>query len=427
MYFGSKQKIILPEEELPKYYYNILPDLPKELPKPEGNLEVLPKIFAKSLLEQEFSPERRVRIPEEVRELYFKCGRPSPIYRAKKLEEFLKTPARIFFKREDLSPTGSHKLNTALAQAYYIAKDGLEEVTTETGAGQWGSALSLAAYFFGLKCRVFMVKVSYQQKPYRKYVMNFFNAEVIPSPSSETSAGKKALKENPNHLGSLGLAISEAIDFALQSDSRAYSLGSVLNHVLLHQTVIGEEALKQMQSIELMPDYVIGCVGGGSNFSGLAYPFIRQRLKKKEEINFIAVEPKEVPSLTRAPYIFDYGDEAELTPKLKMHSLGHKFASPPIYAGGLRYHGCAPTLSLLKEEGIVRGKAYPQKECFDAAKLFAENEGIIVAPETSHAVKAVIEKALECKRKEEEKTILFNLSGHGLLDLQGYADILKFK
>ena len=419
-------EITLAKDEMPDSFYNILADLPKPLEMPQGNLDVLPKIFAPSLLKQEFSQERFLKIPDEILELYSLVGRPTPLYRAKRLEEKLKTPAKIYFKREDSTVNGSHKINTALAQAYYIAKDGIQNVTTETGAGQWGSALSIACNFFGVKAKVFMVKCSFEQKPYRKYVMKLYNAEVIPSPSNLTEAGRTVLKEDPNHAGSLGIAISEAIETALNSESTVYCLGSVLNHVLMHQTVIGQEAKKQLESIDAKPDVVIGCVGGGSNFAGLAFPFLREQFQKKLDAEFIAVEPVEVPSITKGEFDFDYGDEAELTPLLKMYTLGHKFKASPIYAGGLRYHGMAPLISHLVSLGFIKAQAFGQIECFEAAKLFAETEGIIPAPESSHAIKATIEKALECKKTGEEKTILFNLSGHGLLDLQGYASVFKY-
>ncbi len=422
-----KNEIVLNKDDIPEKFYNILADLPEPLPAPMGDLSILPKIFAKELLGQEMSAERYIKIPEEVRELYSKVGRPTPLYRATRLEKALKTPAKIFYKREDVSFTGSHKLNTAIAQAYYIAKEGFENVATETGAGQWGSALALASLFFGLKCKVFMVRCSYEQKPYRKHVMHMYGADVVSSPSTETKAGRNVLKRDPNCSGSLGIAISEAIEKAVEDEKTAYSLGSVLNHVMLHQTVIGQETKKQFEIAGEQPDFLIGCVGGGSNFAGFSYPFMPEIMKGKSSAKAIAVEPKEVPSLTKAPYKYDYGDEAKQTPLLKMHSLGSDFMPEPIYAGGLRYHGCAPTLSFLKELGYVSAEAYSQRECFEAARLFAETEGIIPAPESSHAIKSAIVHALEAKKQNKKSVIAFNLSGHGLIDMEGYAKVLGFK
>lgn len=417
-----KNEITLKKEEIPKNYYNILPDLPKALPKPKGDVSILPKIFAESLLKQENSKKRFIKIPKEVRQIYSKIGRPTPLYRADRLEEALNTKARIYFKREDTTFTGSHKLNTALAQAYFIAKDGYKKVTTETGAGQWGSALSLACMFFDLKCKVYMVKCSYEQKPYRKYVMKMYNASVTPSPSKETKIGQEFLKKKPKTSGTLGMAIAEAIEKAKNDDQTVYSLGSVLNHVLLHQTVIGQEVKKQLKIVNETPDVLIGCVGGGSNFAGFTYPFMKDIIEGKSNAKVVAVEPKEVPTLTKAPYRYDYGDEGKQTPLLKMNSLGHDFAPDPIYAGGLRYHGDAPSLCLLNEEGLIDAESYDQKECFKAAKLFTKTEGIIPAPESSHAIKSAIKHAKDAKK---EKTIVFNLSGHGLLDLEGYSKVLN--
>ncbi len=420
-----ENEIVLEKEEIPKQYYNILADLPKPLPPPKGDLGILPKIFAKELLKQEMSKERFIKIPKEVREAYSKIGRPSPLYRAKGLEKALGTPAKIFYKREDVSFTGSHKPNTAIAQAYYIAKEGFENVTTETGAGQWGSALSLASMFFGLKCRVFMVKCSYEQKPYRKYIMNMYGADVIASPSSTTEAGKAALKKDPNSSGSLAMAISEAIEVAKSDPKTVYSLGSVLNHVLLHQTVIGQELKKQFAKAGLEPDTLIGCVGGGSNFAGFSYPYMPEIIKGNGP-KAIAVEPTEVPTLTKGEYKYDYGDDAKQTPLLKMHTLGSDFVPDPIYAGGLRYHGDAPSLCLLKDLGFIKAESYSQQDCFDAAKLFTKTEGIIPAPESAHAIKSTICHALQAKKDNEEKVIAFNLSGHGLIDMEGYAKVLGF-
>jgi len=419
------------EDVLPDKWYNILPDLPEPLPpprKPDGSV-VSPKeleaIFPRSLVEQETSTKRWIAIPEELRSIYLEIGRPTPLLRARRLEEALSTPARIYFKYEGVLPTGSHKINTALAQAYYNRLEGTKRLTTETGAGQWGSALALAGAMFGLKVRVYMVRISYEQKPYRRIVMQAYGAEVVPSPSPYTAAGRRILEKDPDSPGSLGIAISEAIEDALKNPDTKYSLGSVLNHVLLHQTVIGLEAKRQLEALGEYPDVVIGAVGGGSNYAGLAYPFIYDRLRGKAETRFIAVEPRAAPSMTRGEYRYDFGDTAGMTPLLKMHTLGHRFVPPPIHAGGLRYHGVAPTLSILVNHGIVEPVAYKQTEVFEAAVFFARTEGVIPAPESAHAVKAAIDVALEAKKRGEKITILFNLSGHGLLDLKGYQDYLE--
>ncbi len=428
------QKLSAPRtpELLPKEWYNILPDLPEQLPpplKPDGTpvkFEEMQVIFPTELLRQEFSDERTIPIPAELREMYMEMGRPTPLLRAKRLEEKLGTPAKIYYKYEGVLPTGSHKINTAIAQAFYNYKEGTQRLTTETGAGQWGSALSLASALYDLKLRVYMVRVSYEQKPYRKVMMQVYGAEVVPSPSKLTESGRKILEKDPDNPGSLGIAISEALEDAARNDDTKYSLGSVLNHVLLHQTIIGLEARSQLNELGIeAPDIVVGAVGGGSNFAGLAYPFYKLRRDRNIPLEIIAVEPKSVPSMTKGIYTYDYGDTAGLTPLLKMHTLGHRFVPPPIHAGGLRYHGVAPTLSILINHGHVKPVAYEQNEVFDAAMMFARSEGIIPAPESSHAVKAVIDKALEAKRKGEENIILFNLSGHGLLDLKGYEDYMK--
>jgi tryptophan synthase beta chain len=422
------------EEFVPKYWYNILPDLPKPLPPPrlpDGSVpprSMFERLFPRSLVDQEISQERFIKIPEEIRETLISLGRPTPLMRARRLEQYLKTPARIYYKFEGVLPTGSHKVNTAVAQAYYNKIEGIERVSTETGAGQWGSALSLAGALFGLKVRVFMVRSSYEQKPYRRVLMELYGAEVISSPSNITKFGRSVLEKDPNNPGSLGIAISEAIEDVLSDEKARYSLGSVLNHVLLHQTIIGLEAKKQLEEIgEREPDYVVGCVGGGSNFAGLSYPFIHDRLRGKSNTRFLAVEPKACPSLTRGVYTYDYGDTAGLTPLLKMYTVGHRYRVPPIHAGGLRYHGDAPTLCLLVAEKIIEAVAYHQTEIFEAGKIFARAEGIVPAPESTHAVKAVIDLALEARKKNEEMVILFNLSGHGLLDLQGYKEYLEGK
>jgi tryptophan synthase beta chain len=427
-------KVVLREDEMPARYYNICPDLPKPLPPPLDPQtkkpippSALEAIFPKELIKQEVSDARFIDIPSEVIEALCRMGRPTPLTRARRLESALGTPARIFFKNESLNPCGSHKPNTAIAQAYYNAREGVETLVTETGAGQWGTALAYACMLFGLKCKVFMVRVSFNQKPYRKILMHAFGASVVASPSKETSFGRRVLKENPAHPGSLGVAISEAIEAVVASKNAKYALGSVLNHVLLHQTIIGEEARLQFEKIGESPDVLVGCIGGGSNFSGFAFPFLRDKLAGKSDAEFIAVEPKSCPSTTEGKYEYDFGDSAGMTPLLKMYTLGHAFVPSPIHAGGLRYHGMAPIVSLLVKEGVVKPLAFEQREVFEAAMLFARTEGIIPAPETAHAIKAVIDVARECKRTGEAKTIAFNLSGHGLLDLGGYQDFLDGK
>ncbi len=426
-------RIDLHQEEIPSYWYNIVADLP-DLPPPVHPAtkeplgpEAFYGLFPRECVNQEFSRERYLRIPEELREFYIRIGRPTPLYRAKRLEEYLRTPAKIYYKREDISPTGSHKLNTALAQAFYASKEGLDLLTTETGAGQWGSALSYATAMNGLKALVFMVRVSYYQKPYRKFVMKLYGADVVPSPSDRTEIGRRYLEQDSEHPGSLGIAISEAIEAAMKDDKAKYSLGSVLNHVLLHQTIIGLETKKQFELIDEKPDTLIGCVGGGSNFAGFAFPFIEEILGGKEDYDIIAVEPTACPSLTEGEYRYDFGDSAKTTPLMKMYTLGHEFVPPPIHAGGLRYHGAAPTVSLLKLKGVIRSVAYSQEEVFEAGKIFAMTEGLIPAPETTHAVKAAIDEALKAKKNGERKVIAFNFSGHGLLDLKGYEDVLNLK
>ncbi len=427
----NEKKILLDENEMPKEWYNIIPDLPEPLPVPLHPVteepvkpEDLEPIFPKALIKQEMSSERWIKIPEEVRDVY-RIWRPTPLIRAERLEKALKTPARIYFKYEGASPPGSHKPNTAVAQAYYNAEEGVERLTTETGAGQWGSALCFACRLFDLRCMVYMVKVSYMQKPYRRVLMETWGGEVVPSPSERTEVGRKILSEDPNNPGSLGIAISEAIEDAVKHEDTKYSLGSVLNHVLMHQTVIGLEAKKQLEMVDEKPDVIVGCVGGGSNFSGLCYPFVKDA--EKEGIEIIAVEPKACPTLTGGEYRYDYGDTAGLTPLLKMFTLGHTFIPPPIHAGGLRYHGDAPTLCLLVKHGIIKATAVSQIPTFEAGVMFARSEGIVPAPETNHAIRVVIDKAIEAREKGEEKVILFNFSGHGLLDLQAYDDYLHKK
>jgi len=419
---------------MPKKWYNILPDLPEPLAPPldPGTKQpispsALEAIFPKALIAQEMSSERYIDIPEEVLQSYMLINRPSPLQRATRLEEALGTPAHIYFKREDMSPAGSHKTNTAFAQAYYNMKEGVTHLTTETGAGQWGTALALASNYFGLKCKVFMVRASYDQKPYRREVMRMYGAEVHPSPTPLTEFGKKLLAKDPKHPGSLGIAISEALETCIKDGNAKYSLGSVLNHVMLHQTIIGQETMLQFQKLGETPDYLVGCVGGGSNFAGFTFPFIGQKLKGKLDTEFIAVEPTVVPSLTKGKYEYDFGDTAGMTPLLLMYTLGHDFVPSAIHAGGLRYHGAAPTVSALVKSKVIKPISYQQKEVFDAAHLFARSEGIIPAPETSHAIKAAIDLALEAKKKNEEKIIAFNFSGHGLLDLGGYQQYLDGK
>jgi tryptophan synthase beta chain len=379
------------------------------------------------LIMQEVSTERYIDIPEEVREIY-KLWRPTPLLRAYRLEKLLGTPAHIYFKHEGVSPSGSHKPNTAVPQAFYNKAEGVKALTTETGAGQWGSALSMACHFFDLALEVYMVKVSYQQKPYRRILMETFGADVYASPTDRTQFGKSILAEYPDSPGSLGIAISEAVEVAATSEGKIkYSLGSVLNHVLMHQSIIGEEAIKQMDMAGEYPDVVIGCVGGGSNFAGIAYPFLRENLRNGRNTRFVGVEPTATPSLTRGPYAFDYGDTAKMAPIVKMFTLGHDFVPPPIHAGGLRYHGMAPSISLLYDAGYIEAVAVPQLGTFDAAVMFAQSEGVIPAPETAHAVRIAIDEALDAKEKGEEKVILFNFSGHGHFDLSAYQAYLAGK
>jgi tryptophan synthase beta chain len=420
-------KILLDEEHLPKRWYNILADLPTPLDPPlhpgtgkPVTPEDLSPIFPMELIRQEMSPQKMIDIPEEVRDI-LRIWRPAPLYRAHRLEARLKTPARIYYKYEGVSPAGSHKPNTAVAQAYYNMKAGVERLATETGAGQWGSALAFATKVFGLECTIYMVRSSYAQKPYRKSMMHVWGAECIPSPSTKTKAGTAVLEHDRDTPGSLGIAISEAVEDAATHANTNYSLGSVLNHVCLHQTVIGLEAMEQMAQVEEYPDVVIGCVGGGSNFAGIAFPFAGDKLKgSHKETEIIAVEPTACPTLTRGLYTYDYGDVAGLTPLLKMFTLGHDFVPPSIHAGGLRYHGASPIVSKLVQEGTMTATSCYQTEVFEAAQTFAQTEGFIVAPETSHAVRVAIDKALECKKTGEEKTILFNCSGHGDFDMSAY-------
>jgi len=430
----ASRKILLSEEEIPKQWYCILPDLPKPLPpfiEPETKapgVGIVPKIFPKQILAQEMSKDRWIDIPEEVREVY-RLWRPTPLFRAIGLEKELKTPARIYYKYEGVSPPGSHKPNTAVAQAYYNMKEGAERIATETGAGQWGSALAFGCAMFGLKCTVYMVKVSYEQKPYRRMMMESYGANVYASPSEHTESGRKILKENPDNPGSLGIAISEAIEDALIDKKANYGIGSVFNHVLLHQTVIGLESKKQMEVAGDYPDVIYGCIGGGSSFSGLFWPFYYDKVSKKapKDVRFVATEATACPKVTRGEYTYDHGDTARITPLVPMHTIGHDFIPAPIHAGGLRYHGIAPTISRLVTEKKMETKAYNQVDVFDAAKLFIKAEGIIPAPEPSHAIKGAIDEALRCKETGEEKVILFLLCGHGYFDMQAYDEYFSGK
>jgi tryptophan synthase beta chain len=423
---GTQRRFLLPESELPTHFYNIAADLPKPLPPPLHPAtkepigpEALAPLFPMELIRQEVSAERHIPIPEPVRDAY-RTYRPSPLVRALGLERSLDTPARIYYKYEGVSPAGSHKPNTALAQAFYNQQEGVTRLVTETGAGQWGSALAYAGATFGIETKVFMVRVSYEQKPYRRSFIQTFGATVVPSPSNETNAGRSILAADPDSTGSLGIAISEAIEEAAGREDTKYSLGSVLNHVLLHQTVVGQEAIKQMEMAGDVPDVVIGCAGGGSNFSGIAFPFLRERLSGESKTRFLAVEPASCPSLTRGEYRYDFGDTVGMTPLLKMHTLGHEFRPAPIHAGGLRYHGMAPLVSHLYELGFIEARAYAQNTCFEAAVRFARTEGLVPAPESSHAIKAAIDEALAARDAREERVILFNLSGHGFFDMAAY-------
>jgi tryptophan synthase beta chain len=426
-------RLVLPQSRIPTHWYNILADFPVPLPavlhpgtqQPIGPADLAP-LFPMALIMQEVSRERKIAIPDEVRDMY-RLWRPTPLIRAVHLEKALDTPAHIYYKHEGVSPAGSHKLNTALPQAYYNKQEGINRITTETGAGQWGSALAIAGAFFKMEIEVFMVKVSYFQKPYRRSLMQAYGASVTASPSERTNAGRSVLARHPDSAGSLGMAISEAVEVAVGDPNAHYSLGSVLNHVLLHQTVIGEEALDAMAEIGEYPDVVIGCVGGGSNFAGLAYPFLQRRLAQGLNTRFIAVEPASCPTLTRGRYTYDFGDTVGLTPLVKMYTLGHDFEPAAIHAGGLRYHGASPTLSTLVHAGYIEPRAYRQSPCFEAALLFAKTEGILPAPESSHAIRATIDEALDARAKAEPRVIIFNLSGHGNFDMSAYDAYLSGK
>ena len=395
-------KIELSSDEVPKQWYNMLADLPVPLPAPKNSegkdqISALQLAFTKAGLEQEFAQDRYISIPKEVRELYMEMGRPSPLVRANKLEEYLNTPAKIYFKREDSSPTGSHKLNSAIPQAYFAKKEGVERLTTETGAGQWGTALSLACNLLDIECTVYMVKVSFNQKPDRKNIMDIYGSNVFASPSENTEVGRQVLADNPDHPGSLGVAISEAMEEALQNDEVKYSLGSVLNHVMLHQTVIGQELKTQLEIAEETPDVMIACAGGGSNLAGSLFPFIKDKIDGNSDTQFIAVEPSACPTLTEGTYDYDFGDSNGFTPMLKMFTLGHDFVAPSVHAGGLRYHGMSPIVSLLTKVGYIEPRSVHQKDCFDAGITFARNQGIVPAPETTHAIRVAIDEALKCK------------------------------
>jgi tryptophan synthase beta chain len=426
-------KYVLDESRIPRHWYNLAADLPKPVPPPlhPGTLqplgpEDLAPLFPTELILQEVSSEREIEIPSPVREVY-KQWRPSPLYRARRLEQVLDTPARIYYKYEGVSPAGSHKPNTAVAQAFYNREAGVKKLVTETGAGQWGSSLAFAGAVFGLEVDIFMVRVSYQQKPYRRALMETYGARCVASPSDETQAGRAILAKRPDHPGSLGLAISEAVEVAAQRADTNYALGSVLNHVLLHQTVIGQEAIVQFEQADDYPDVVIGCTGGGSNFAGIVFPFVGEQLRGGRKVQVLAIEPAACPSLTRGAYAYDFGDTAHLTPLTKMHTLGSTFTPPGFHAGGLRYHGMAPMVSHLQELGLMESRAYGQLACFEAGVTFARAEGIVPAPEANHAVRGAIDEALQCRRDGVSRAILFNLSGHGHFDMQAYTDYFSGK
>jgi tryptophan synthase beta chain len=430
---GETVKYVLDESRLPEAWYNLAADLPSPPPpvlhpgtgEPVGPDDLAP-LFPMEIILQEVSTERQIEIPGEVRDVY-RQWRPTPLYRARRLEAALETPARIYYKYEGVSPTGSHKPNTAVAQAFYNKREGVTRLTTETGAGQWGSALAFAGAVFGLEIEVYMVRVSYEQKPYRRALMESFGARCVPSPSEETASGRAVLAEHPDSTGSLGIAISEAVEMAAQRDDTKYSLGSVLNHVLMHQSVIGEEAMLQLELADDRPDVLIGCTGGGSNFAGLTFPFIGAKLRGEGDVRVIAVEPAACPSLTRGQYAYDFGDTGHLTPLVKMHTLGSTFVPPGFHAGGLRYHGMAPMVSHLHELGLIEARAYTQTEVFAAGVEFARAEGILPAPEANHAVKALLDEAIRCKEEGRSEAILVNLCGHGHFDMQAYIDYFAGK
>lgn len=423
----------LGQKDIPKQWYNLNADFPEPLPPPlhPGTKQPLPPdallaLFPPSLVEQETTSERWIDIPEPVREIYA-LWRPTQLLRAVRLERALQTPAHIYYKFEGSSPAGSHKVNTSVPQAFFNKEAGTRRLATETGAGQWGSSLAFACSLFGLQCNVYMVKVSYQHKPYRRMLMHTWGATVHPSPSDQTEYGRKLLAEDPNSSGSLGIAISEAIEDTIKHPHTKYALGSVLNHVCHHQTVIGEEAIRQMELAGEEPDSIIGCCGGGSNFAGLAFPFLRKKIKEKKNYRIVGVEPTACPTLTQGELRYDFGDTAETTPLLLMHTLGHKFMPPPIHAGGLRYHGMSPMVSHALKLGLIEAEAYPQSQVFEAATLFARSEGIVPAPESAHAIQAVVSEAIQARESGRKRVILFNLSGHGLLDLSAYESYLTGK
>ncbi len=421
-------KYVLTEDQMPTAWYNIQADLPQPLPpvlhpgtgQPIGPDDLRP-LFPMALIMQEVSQERSIEIPEEVQQI-LRQWRPSPLYRARQLERMLDTPAKIYYKYEGVSPTGSHKPNTAVPQAYYNKQEGVKRLSTETGAGQWGSSLAAAGALFGMEVLVYMVKVSYNQKPYRRALIEAYGARVVASPSEETNAGRAILAEHPDSTGSLGIAISEAVEVAVQDEGTRYCLGSVLNHVMLHQTIIGQEAMQQLEMAGDYPDVIVGCTGGGSNFAGIAFPFIGAKLRGERDIRIVAVEPSACPSLTRGKYAYDFGDTSHLTPLVKMHTLGSTFVPPGIHAGGLRYHGMSPLVSHLTNLGYIEPRSARQLECFAAGVQFAQCEGILPAPEANHAVRAAIDEALRCKEEGRSQTILFNLCGHGHFDMQSYID-----
>ena len=426
-------KYLLDESGMPKSWYNLVADLPAPPPpvlypgtlQPIGPDDLAP-LFPMALIMQEVSTEREIEIPEPVRDIY-RQWRPSPLYRARRLEKALGTPARIYYKYEGVSPAGSHKPNTAVPQAFYNKEAGVKRIATETGAGQWGSSLAFAGALFDIEVEVFMVRVSYQQKPYRRALMETWGATCTPSPSERTAAGRAILAKRPDHPGSLGIAISEAVEIAAQRDDTKYALGSVLNHVLLHQTVVGLEAMTQLEMADDYPDVVVGCTGGGSNFAGIAFPFLGAQLRGGKSVRIVAVEPAACPSLTRGQYAYDFGDTAHLTPLTKMHTLGSTFTPPGFHAGGLRYHGMAPLVSHVKQLGLIEARAYHQLSCFEAGVLFARVEGILPAPEANHAVRGAIDEALRCKEEGVSRAILFNLCGHGHFDMQAYMDYFAGK
>lgn len=432
----EKNQIVLPIDEMPTKWYNIMPDLPEPLPPPKepetgpSRMEFLGKTMTHECLNQEMTSDRWITIPEDIRSLYVQAGRPRPLYRARKLEEHLGLKkVRLYYKREDLSPTGSHKVNTALAQAYYAAKEGKTILVTETGAGQWGSALSYAAAIMGLECVVFWVRAVYSWKTDRRTLMKLMGAEVHASPSRKTNTGQTLLSKNPNHQGSLGIAVSEGLEYAETHEGSVYCLGSVLNHVLIHQSIIGLESIKQFELVDDSPDLIVGCLGGGSNFGGIALPFAGEVLQKKRKCEFLAAQSEAAPNLVKGEYRYDFGDVSEHTPLLKMYTLGHKTDMIPIKADGLRYHAAAPFISALRHHGIMRAIAYPanEKAVFEAARTFMQTEGWLIAPESSYAVRAGIDEALKAEKAGEEKVICMNISGHGFLDLQAYKEKLSIE